>query len=325
MRAFVGLDLGATGIRGIQVSGKGGEFTISRSAEVLLPAGSVINGRIIDRTLITSALKKLWRQGKFTTRNVYFGISDLNIGDEDAYFTASEALIDARLFPIGAGAQRDALTRASQIAGDHGTLTLIVNIGSDDLTLVGHLGDLQLFSSTQPTLGTDLALLALTNGLGLERTEASQLFFDHGVALDPVNPAYVLIKSWQDTLLDAIHDGAERLSANGYVVEEVVLAGSGFRVPQLMATISQRIQLPVHLLGAQPSLAIATGLAVTSSESDDLLPAPVHEAVVLLRIKKWIIAAFVVLGISSLAYWMYQQRQLNDLWDQVALLRAGSK
>ena len=324
-RAFVGLDLGASAIRGVQGTHDGASFTITRSAEVMLPIGTVINGRIIDRAQVTAALKKLWRQGKFSTRNVKFAISDLNLGFEDSFFTASEALIDARLLPLGSEPLSRALICADQLHGHHDLPTLIVDIGSDDLTLVAYLQDDELFSSTQPTLGTDLAVLALTNGLGLERREATQVLFDQGVARSTASSTAVLIKSWESTLLDAIHDGIQQLSARHLDVSRVLITGIGSTIPQLKQAISDRIQHPVQFLDSQPTLSAAVGLAAMSETFHDLLPAPVHEAVALLRIKKWIVVAFVVLGMSSLAFWFYQQQQLNDLWQHVDLLRGGAK
>jgi len=324
-RAFVGLDLGASAIRGVQGTRNGATFTSTRSAEVLLPPGTVINGRITDRAQVTAALKKLWRQGKFSTRNVKFAISDLNLGFEDSYFTASEALIDARLLPIGSEPLSRALIFADQLHGNQDHLTLIVDIGSDDLTLVAYLHDDELFSLTQPTLGTDLAVLALTNGLGLERPEATQVLFEQGVARNTSSSTAVLIKSWENTLLDAIHDGIQQLSARHLDVSRVLITGVGSTIPQLKQAISDRIQHPVHFLDSQPTLSVAVGLASMSKPFHDLLPAPVHEAVALLRIKKWIVVAFIILGMGSLAFWFYQQQQLNDLWRQVDLLRGGAK
>lgn len=324
-RSFVGLDMGANAIRVIQGTHNGTEFTITGFSEALLPPGTVIYGRITDRAQVTVALKKLWRTGEFSTRNVLFAISDLNLGLEDAYITASEALIDARLRPIGAQSQSQALITASRLDTDHDELTLIIQIGSDDLTLVSYLGDQELFALTQPALGTDLVALALTRGLGVDQLEASRILFDEGCIPDSESPQAVLIKSWESTLLDAIHDGAQRIAAKNLDVTRVVLTGSGSRIPLLKEAISARLQRPVELLGSQPSFAVATGLAAMFDHWNDLLPAPVHEAVTLLRIRKWIRFAFIALGVSSLAYWGYQQQQLNHVWQQVEVLRVGSQ
>lgn len=73
--SVVGLDIGATGIRGVQVSPKNdGTFQIERAGSVPLPHGVVSEGYVQDKNILAEALKALWREAKFTTETVKIGV-----------------------------------------------------------------------------------------------------------------------------------------------------------------------------------------------------------------------------------------------------------
>lgn len=73
----VGLDLGASYIRGVQVTKDGkGNFTIDKVAEEPLPHAAIHEGEVIDQDEVVSALKRLWAKAKFTTRVVRIGVGD---------------------------------------------------------------------------------------------------------------------------------------------------------------------------------------------------------------------------------------------------------
>lgn len=77
----VGLDLGSTGIRAVQAARKrrSGSWEVIRAASVDLPHGALRNGVIQDPKAVASALKTLWRRGRFTTRRVAFALSDSSV------------------------------------------------------------------------------------------------------------------------------------------------------------------------------------------------------------------------------------------------------
>jgi type IV pilus assembly protein PilM len=77
----VGLDIGTTGIRAVELSRnrKTGEYSIKRAAVVDLPRGAVHNGTIEDGRTVTKALRKLWRKGHFSTRKVVMGLADTGV------------------------------------------------------------------------------------------------------------------------------------------------------------------------------------------------------------------------------------------------------
>lgn len=72
----VGLDLGSTGLRAVELRMDRREpaLRVHRAAEVALPPGAIMQGRVEEPRIVTSALRKLWRQGRFSTRRVNFGL-----------------------------------------------------------------------------------------------------------------------------------------------------------------------------------------------------------------------------------------------------------
>lgn len=76
--SIVGLDIGATGLRAASVAWDDGAATyrVERVAEIDLPPGVVVNGTPREPKPFVSALRALWRQGRFTTRRVVVGVAD---------------------------------------------------------------------------------------------------------------------------------------------------------------------------------------------------------------------------------------------------------
>lgn len=63
----VGVDVGATSVRGVEVQ-SGRSLSARRAATVPLPEGAVVDGAVEDRAAVTDALRTLWKEGKFSTR-----------------------------------------------------------------------------------------------------------------------------------------------------------------------------------------------------------------------------------------------------------------
>lgn len=79
--ALVGLDIGTSGIRAVQLTRdrKTGEAQIARAASVELPRGAVRHGAIAEPKVVTKALKELWKRGRFSTRRVAIGLADSGV------------------------------------------------------------------------------------------------------------------------------------------------------------------------------------------------------------------------------------------------------
>jgi type IV pilus assembly protein PilM len=78
---LVGLDIGTSGIRAVQVKRhrKTGVYEIVKAASVELPRGAIRNGAIADEKAVVKALKRLWKQGRFSTRKVAIGLADSGV------------------------------------------------------------------------------------------------------------------------------------------------------------------------------------------------------------------------------------------------------
>lgn len=79
---LVGLDIGTTAVRGaeVELSGKRGQAgVLRRFAQVALPAGAVRDGEVVEQISVTRAIKQLWSEGKFTTKDVAIGVGNQRV------------------------------------------------------------------------------------------------------------------------------------------------------------------------------------------------------------------------------------------------------
>jgi type IV pilus assembly protein PilM len=73
--SVVGVDIGAGVARAVEVHGyEGAKPTVTRMHQVPLPETSVRRGEVIEIGTVTTALRRLWSSGRFTSRNVVLGI-----------------------------------------------------------------------------------------------------------------------------------------------------------------------------------------------------------------------------------------------------------
>lgn len=81
----IGLDIGTTAVRAAQVEfGSGGArrrapATLVRFHQVPLPLGAVRDGEVADHRVVTSALRQLWTEGKFDSRDVVIGVGNQRV------------------------------------------------------------------------------------------------------------------------------------------------------------------------------------------------------------------------------------------------------
>jgi len=72
----IGLDIGSSSIRAVEVRRAKDEYTLSNFGQVPLPQGTVQGGVLADAVALTSALKQLWAACKFTTKRVKLGVTN---------------------------------------------------------------------------------------------------------------------------------------------------------------------------------------------------------------------------------------------------------
>ena len=76
----VGVDIGSATLRGVEVEGgAAANPRVMRYHEVPLPAGSAKNGEVLDEAAVASALKKLWAEGGFRTKDVVLGMGNQRV------------------------------------------------------------------------------------------------------------------------------------------------------------------------------------------------------------------------------------------------------
>lgn len=78
--SVVGLDIGSTGVRGVELSANGKtKPTLIRSYEIPLPPGAVVRGEVLDQEAVGAALKRLWSQGGFKSKKVVLGTGNQGV------------------------------------------------------------------------------------------------------------------------------------------------------------------------------------------------------------------------------------------------------
>jgi type IV pilus assembly protein PilM len=77
--AAIGLDIGSSSVRAVELSfGKSGA-TVERFGQVALPTGAVSDGEVVDAEAVASALKSLWSQAKFSSKRVMLGVANQRV------------------------------------------------------------------------------------------------------------------------------------------------------------------------------------------------------------------------------------------------------
>ncbi|MGH3664709.1 MAG: type IV pilus assembly protein PilM [Egibacteraceae bacterium] len=75
----IGLDIGSSAVRAVQVAPGRGPATLERLGQVLLPVGAVRDGEIVEPAAVADALKALWSRYGFKTRKVLLGMANQQV------------------------------------------------------------------------------------------------------------------------------------------------------------------------------------------------------------------------------------------------------
>lgn len=75
----VGLELDTGMIRAVEMKGKGSTAKIVAAGEIALPEHAVVEGVVQDGEAVSAALQKLWREAKFSSRNVVLGVFNQSV------------------------------------------------------------------------------------------------------------------------------------------------------------------------------------------------------------------------------------------------------
>ena len=80
----VGLDIGTSAVRATEVAfGSGGPAagngTLERFGQVELPPGAVRDGEVVEQAVVSHAIKQLWQQAGFSTKDVVLGVGNQRV------------------------------------------------------------------------------------------------------------------------------------------------------------------------------------------------------------------------------------------------------
>jgi len=81
----IGLDIGASAVRAAELEFGGGRAsgktppTLVRFGEVALPLGAVRDGEVVEQDIVAGALKTLWANAKFASKDVVIGVGNQRV------------------------------------------------------------------------------------------------------------------------------------------------------------------------------------------------------------------------------------------------------
>lgn len=79
-KTIVGIDIGATSIRAVEVVGAGSANpTVVRVGSIDVPEGAVKRGEVIEPNTVGNALKRLWSTAKFGSKDVVLGVGNQRV------------------------------------------------------------------------------------------------------------------------------------------------------------------------------------------------------------------------------------------------------
>lgn len=83
MSSLVGVDIGSASVRAVEVKSPDKHPVIVRYAEVPLPEGSVRRGEVLEIATVATAIKRLWANGRFGTKDVVLGMGGPRVLSRD--------------------------------------------------------------------------------------------------------------------------------------------------------------------------------------------------------------------------------------------------
>ncbi|RZS89415.1 type IV pilus assembly protein PilM [Motilibacter rhizosphaerae] len=78
-RAGIGLDIGTTAVRVVQVAERRGRLRVTRMGEVALPPGAVREGEVVDSAAVAAAIRQLWAEVRPSSKRVGLGLASRRV------------------------------------------------------------------------------------------------------------------------------------------------------------------------------------------------------------------------------------------------------
>lgn len=79
MSTHIGLDIGSSAVRAVQVEVKRGSSTLTRLGQVMLPAGAIRDGEVVDVDAVAGAIRELWSRYGLKGRKVALGLANQQV------------------------------------------------------------------------------------------------------------------------------------------------------------------------------------------------------------------------------------------------------
>ncbi|WP_394770574.1 type IV pilus assembly protein PilM [Lacisediminihabitans sp.] len=77
--SVVGVDIGSTSVRAVEVSASKSKPTLVRFLEIPLPEGAVSRGEVIEPHTVGAVIKRIWSTGGFKSKNVVLGMGNQRV------------------------------------------------------------------------------------------------------------------------------------------------------------------------------------------------------------------------------------------------------
>ncbi len=78
-RTAIGLDIGTSVVRAVELSFGRDGVTLDRFGQVVLPDGVVRDGEVVDAETVTKAIKELWSATHFGAKKVVLGVANQRV------------------------------------------------------------------------------------------------------------------------------------------------------------------------------------------------------------------------------------------------------
>ncbi|MCL4434888.1 MAG: type IV pilus assembly protein PilM [Actinobacteria bacterium] len=79
MARIIGLDIGTSGVRAVELEVGAGSLQLYRFMQVAIAPGSVVSGEVHDVQAVASAIRRLFSQGDFSSKTVTVGLAGLRV------------------------------------------------------------------------------------------------------------------------------------------------------------------------------------------------------------------------------------------------------
>src|SRR3954452_9126695 len=78
-RPAIGLDIGTSVVRAVELSYGRGGITLERFGQLVLPPGAVLDGQVVDTEAVTETLRKLWSATRYSHKRVVLGVANQRV------------------------------------------------------------------------------------------------------------------------------------------------------------------------------------------------------------------------------------------------------